>query len=215
VSGTNKTNEAALALKLAAGTQKHLGTAAELFVDGGSITPAQVIANLNEYAALRADVESAKAAYQAKLAVEQKQGAPLRSFYGAYIRFVHVAYDGAPAVLVDFGLAPKKARAPLTTEQRAAVKAKAAATRAARGTLGKKQKLLVKGQVTGVVVTPVTATPPASAPPKGTTTATNAGTAPGVVVAPIAAAPPASPAPVGTVAVVNGVTNAVANGGAH
>jgi hypothetical protein len=51
------------------------------------------------------------------------------------------------------------------------------ATRKARGTASKKQKLAIKGDVTGVVVTPVTAP---TAPPAGT--------------GPVAA--PASPTPV-------------------
>jgi hypothetical protein len=44
----------------------------------------------------------------------------------------------------------------LTVEQQAAKKAKAEATRAKRGTTSKKAKLAIKGDVTGVVVTPVT-----------------------------------------------------------
>jgi hypothetical protein len=49
-------------------------------------------------------------------------------------------YLGATADLTKFGKKPAKVRQPLTTEQRAAANAKAAATRAARHTLGKNQK---------------------------------------------------------------------------
>jgi hypothetical protein len=160
----NKSKDAALALKLAAGTQKHLGAAAELFVDGGSIAPAQVIANLDALAALRADVNTAKAVYMAKLADEKKRAARLRTFYLAFLGFLRAAFDASPEVLADFGLAPKKATTPLTTEQLALKKARAAATRAARGTRGKRQKLRVKGQVTGVTVTPITPPSPTAAP---------------------------------------------------
>ena len=75
----------------------------------------------------------------------------------AYKRLVVAAFANATQTLADFGLTPPKARTPLTTEQLAARKAKAAATRAARGTTSKKQKLAVKGNVTGVSVTPITA----------------------------------------------------------
>jgi hypothetical protein len=51
---------------------------------------------------------------------------------------------------------PPKVRAPLDTEKRVMATAKAKATRKARGTMGKKQKLTVKGDVTGVIVTPIT-----------------------------------------------------------
>jgi hypothetical protein len=57
-----------------------------------------------------------------------------------------------------------KARQPLPTEKRAAATAKLRATRTARGTTSKKQKLAVKGDVTGVTVTPITTPAPASPP---------------------------------------------------
>ena len=66
-------------------------------------------------------------------------------------------------ILADFGLAPRKEPAPKTTEEKAAAAAKAKATRQARGTTSKKQKLTVKGNVTGIIVTPVTAPTAASA----------------------------------------------------
>jgi len=49
-------------------------------------------------------------------------------------------FAGDAAVLADFGLKARKARAPPTTEQKAAAKAKAEATREARGTKGPKAK---------------------------------------------------------------------------
>ena len=87
-------------------------------------------------------------------------------------------YGTASTTLADFGLQPEKARTPMTIEQKAAAKAKALATRKARGTTSKKQKLAVTGNVVGVTVTPITAssstepsqpaTAPANAPPTGT-----------------------------------------------
>jgi hypothetical protein len=56
-------------------------------------------------------------------------------------RQVRLTLGASSQALVDFGLKPAKARAPRTTEQRAATKAKLEATRAARGTTSKKQKL--------------------------------------------------------------------------
>ena len=85
----------------------------------------------------------------------------MRAFLVAFVSFVRGTFGESPEVLADFGLLPKKVRKPLTVEQLAAAKAKRAATRKARGTTSKKQKLAVKGDVTGVVVTPITATSPA------------------------------------------------------
>ena len=89
----------------------------------------------------------------------------MRAFLVAFVSFIRGTFGDSPAVLADFGLTPKKARKPRTTEQLAAANAKSAATRKARGTTSKKQKLAVKGDVTGVLVTPTTATSPGKVAP--------------------------------------------------
>jgi hypothetical protein len=66
-------------------------------------------------------------------------------------------FGDAVDVLALFGLKPHKAPAPRTGEENAAAAAKAKATRNARGTTSKKQKLAVVGNVTGITVTPITA----------------------------------------------------------
>ena len=81
-------------------------------------------------------------------------------------------------MLADFGITPK-ARAPLTVEAKAAAAAKRAATRAARHTMGTQQKKGIKGDVTGVLVTPITAaSPTVAAPASPTPPATSGATAP-------------------------------------
>lgn len=88
-------------------------------------------------------------------------------------------FGNSATTLADFGLEPRKARAPMTSEEKAAAAAKARATRAARGTTSKQKKLAITGNVSGIVVTPVTTvTAPApaaqpaptapNAPPQGT-----------------------------------------------
>ena len=157
------TEEADLAEQLAAGTQKHLSTLTQVIIGSGTFTPAQVETQLNAYATLRNDVVTAKATVKAKLVDEAAQAPALRAFFTAFIAFVQAAFGNSPDILADFGLQPKKARAPLTAVQKAARAAKAKATREARGTKGPKAKLAVTGNVTGVTVTPVTA--PSAAPP--------------------------------------------------
>jgi len=167
-------NEAALAEQLAAGTQKHLSTLTQVIIGSGTFTPAQLETQLNAFATLRNDVDAAKATVKAKLADEAAQAPALRAFFTAFIAFVRAAFGNSPDVLADFGLQPKKARAPLTVVQKAAAAAKRKATRAARGTKGSKAKLAVTGNVTGVVVTPVTA----NETPQPAQTASNASSAP-------------------------------------
>jgi hypothetical protein len=195
----NKSNEAALATKLAAGLQQHFAANSVLYIAKQSLSPAQVAAQLEQLATLRSGVDAAKAAFQGKLAEERAAAPALRAFYLAVVGFVRVAYEGAPQVLADFGLAPAKPRKQLTPEERAAAKAKNRATRAARGTVGKKKKLAIKGAVTGVVVTPVTASAPVGV------AAGSGASAPSGATAPSAATASSAASTVATNGVVNGV----------
>jgi len=163
-----------LATQLVAGTKKHFSNVSSLSFGGGTFTPAQVEASLQTLADLRSAVDAAKAATKAKLADEQAQAPSLRIQMDAYVTFVKASFGNSPDVLADFGLAPKKARTPLTVAQKAAAAAKRTATRAARHTMGKVQKKDVKGTITTIVGStpsaapqPVTQSPVASAPSQG------------------------------------------------
>ena len=184
----NKTNEAALADDLSAGTQKHLSTMSQLIVGGGTYTPAQAESQLKAISTLRSDVDAARTTLKAKIAAEKAQIPTLRTFLMAYVAYIRGTFGNSPDVLADFGLAPKKAKTPLTVEQKAVAAAKRKATRAARGTTGKKAKLAVKGNVAGLVMTPVTTTPGAN--PAATSTSE-----PSQPVQPAPAPSPASPSP--------------------
>jgi hypothetical protein len=178
-----KSTVVALAEQLIAGTSKHLTNMPQVMLVGGSFTPAQVTAQLQALIDLRNDVDAAKASTQGKLAVEKANMPALRIFMDAFVTFVKAAFGTAPDVLADFGLHPK-ARTPLTVEAKTAAAAKRKATRAARHTTSAKQKKSVKGAVTGIIVTPVTAAQPvATATPSGpsapaTSTGTTAATTP-------------------------------------
>jgi hypothetical protein len=162
---TNKSNSKAAALArvqaLIAGTQKHLASGS-FTLAGVSFTAATIVPLLQSVAdainAVNAIQASAKDTVAASAATEAKVAPIISDFQ----RFVQLTFANATPTLADFGLAPRKARTPLTPAQLAARSAKAAATRQARGTTSKKQKLTVKGNVTGVTLTPVTA--PTAAP---------------------------------------------------
>jgi hypothetical protein len=89
----------------------------------------------------------------------------VRKLLAALVTVVKGSFGNSPDVLADFGVPPKKAPTPLTVEQKAAAAAKRSATRAARHTMGTKQRQAVKGQVTGITITPHTASPPAAPSP--------------------------------------------------
>ncbi|MDP8998521.1 MAG: hypothetical protein M3O46_00235 [Myxococcota bacterium] len=154
-----KASVVVLAQHLIAGTNKHLANTTQVMLSrGASFTPAQITTFLQTIVNLRSDVDTAKAATKAKVAAEKADMPSLRILMDAFVTFVKAAYGSAPDVLADFGLNPK-ARTPLTVEVKAAAAVKRKATRVARHTMSAKQKKGVKGAVTGIVVTPVTATP--------------------------------------------------------
>jgi hypothetical protein len=179
--GTNtKSQVVDLAKQLIAGTEKRLAKGMQVPLVGSSFTPDQITSELQSVVNLRTDVDAAKATAKAKIAAETAQMPALRTFISAYVSFVRAAYGTSPDALADFGINPKP-RAQLTAEAKPAAAAKRKAIRAARHTMGSKQKLGVKGDVTGITVTPITATPnivaaPSTAPSSPIAPATSTGT---------------------------------------
>ena len=203
---SNTTNKAPQAAALAgvqaliAGTQKHVPNG-QFTLGNTAYTTASLVQVLqplvDAYSAVSAARLNATDAVAALRTTEAKVEPVIRD----YVTFLRATFSNAKAQLGDFGLQAPKARTPLPPEERLAATAKARATRVARGTVGKKKKLTVKGDVIGVSVTPITtsgpapssATAPAPAPaapaptasspaaPAGATTPASTTTAPAVV----------------------------------
>jgi hypothetical protein len=120
---------------LIAGTQKNAPNGS--FTFGGSTYTAGALDQLFQSMidALSA-ADAAKAAW--KVALSKARGVsanvlPVARGYKALL----LATDGnATSVLADYGLTPRKARAPLSTSAQALANAKSKATRAARHTMG-------------------------------------------------------------------------------
>jgi hypothetical protein len=163
-SSTSKATATTLAQvqALIAGTQKHFVNAS-FTLAGTSYTTATLVQTLTSLANALSAVLSAHAGVKAALTALANVTASVGPVEQAYRRCVLAAFASSPQELADFGVPAPKARAPRTSAQNAAAAAKAKATRAARGTTSKKQKLAVKGDVSGVTITPVT-TPAAPAP---------------------------------------------------
>ena len=157
---SSKATETAQATQLIAGFQKHLSGVTSLTLASTAYTPAEITAALQLLVAIYAAVDTAKSVVQAKLAAEKTQAPPLRSLMAALVAYVKVTYSASPDVLADFGIAPKKAATPLTTEEKVVAVARRVSTRSARGTTGKKAKQAIKGDVVNVILTPVKAPPP-------------------------------------------------------
>jgi hypothetical protein len=162
----SKTLRATLASQLIAGAKKHLLPGGPpLQVGGASYTVDDLTKKLQSIVDMRAEVNAAKSAAKAKVEEEDAAEPADGSFFDALESVIRGMFPSVD-VLADFGLAPRK-RSSLTVEKKAAAVAKAAATRKARHTMGPNQKKVVKGGVTGVVVTPVMAPTPTPTPPPG------------------------------------------------
>jgi hypothetical protein len=171
----NKTTKASLVQNLITGANKHFPNASQTLTFGGATRTVTALTQLlQSYVDLRQSVITSQAATKTKVAAERAQTPPLLAVIDEFVAFVKVTFGNQPDALADFGLAPPKARTPLTAEQKAVAAAKRKATREARGTLGKNQKKGVKGAVTAtLVVTPQAGSKPAvttPAPAAGSTT---------------------------------------------
>jgi hypothetical protein len=105
------------------------------------------------------------------------------------------------SALTDLMVAPRKAPTALTPKERLAATAKLRATRTARNTMSKKQKAKVKGNVTGIIVTPVTS--------QGSVVLSSASSANDNVAVPASASPPAPTLATANLAAASGATAAV------
>ena len=138
-----------------AGIDKHFATTPQVTVAGVTYTPAGLTTSLQTLATLYTDVDSAEASYKAKLALANAQAGVLLTLLSATTAFVRATVGNAADVLHDFGLVPKKPMTPRTAAQLAAAAVKSLATRAARHTMGSKQKKDVKGVVPSAISTTV------------------------------------------------------------
>lgn len=158
-----KSNESARVKKLIAGANQHLLNVPIVTINNVPYALPALLGLLASYADLFDGAQAAKVTYEDKLKVQHAQAPALRVIAAAFVAFVRASFGTSPQVLNDFGLSPHKARTPQTAEQKAQAAVKREATRAARHTLGKRQKAAIKGTAPAV---PANA-PPAPAPANG------------------------------------------------
>jgi hypothetical protein len=127
-----------------------------LVVGGKTMTVADAIVVIQARIDSSNRVAPARSALQAVLKAEQDEHASSHAFVTELRRALQSAFADAPDMLGKYGLRPRKAAA-VSVHTRVVAVAKAKATRATRHTMGSKQKQALKGDVTGVAITPVTA----------------------------------------------------------
>ncbi len=179
---SGKNSKATRVGQLIAGAKKRFTNGNQQITVGGASTT--VTAALNELQAFidnRAAVVAAQATAKAKVATEKAALTTLDPFINAFTAMVRFLFGTQPDALADFGLAPHKARTPLTAEKKAVAAAKREATRVARGTKGPKAKSEIHGNITAqLVVTPAgnaAGTPAPEAPAATPVTAQSGGAA--------------------------------------
>jgi hypothetical protein len=155
------------------GLSKHASTLPSLTFLGASHPTAAIIAALQARIASANTVSPAKATWQSTVQADRDERAKTKAFVSGLRQALQLVFAGSLEALADFGLKPRKQPAPRTPEQKAAAVAKAKATRAARHTMGPKQKAKVKGAVAQTApaspppaapTLPVTAAPPSPQP---------------------------------------------------
>jgi hypothetical protein len=147
--------------QLVGGLQKHLPTGT-LLVANTSYTTSQLATSFTSLVTSIQATATAKAAYQAAVKAEDELYAELFPLVSGVRAVLYQMYRGSIETLADCGISPHKV-AIRTAAEKLAAAAKAKATRAARHTLGKKQKAAITGS--SAAAAPVSpASPPAPVP---------------------------------------------------
>ena len=171
----NRTKAATLAFlqALIAGLQKHF-SGESLTLGNASVSVASLVQVLTDLVTAMLAANAAQKSAKDALANVVSKAAAAAPVIKGLRKLLGTMFAGSAQALADFGIEPPKARQPMSSDVLAARNAKAAATRKARGTQGPKQKRALKGNVTGVEITPVTAAPEASPPTPSAQNASNA-----------------------------------------
>jgi hypothetical protein len=161
---------------LSTGLVKHESTLASFTIAGAIVKTPDIVTTLESRQNSAKAVESTRAIWQAAVAADRSLRAQSNATVSGVKQALHVMFAGSPDTLADFGLTPRKPHV-VAPAVKVAAAAKAKATRAARHTMGTKQKAGIKGALDGVslVVTAQPSAPSASPPVSPTPTAPVAG----------------------------------------
>ena len=133
-----------------AGVEKHID--APMVLEGARYTPDELTAMLAERVLLSEAVVAAKAAWQEAIRRERENAERTKRVHAALRKALHVMFGKNDVLLGDFGIQPHKERRRLSPEEKVVVVAKILATRAARHTMGTRQRERIKGDARPVVV---------------------------------------------------------------
>jgi hypothetical protein len=121
-----------------AGVEKHID--GPIMLDGARYTPNALRDMLTERVELSEAVVAAKALWQEAVRREKENANRTKRVHALLRKALHVMFGKDDVLLHDFGMTPHKERRPLSSEEKIVVIAKILATRAARHTMGKRQR---------------------------------------------------------------------------
>lgn len=124
---------------------KHIQQQA-VIIGGESLSPDEIKARLNRETEALQQLAVARANLQKQQAITdaaKEVGAATRKGLRGYLALT--LPNGQRSVLAEFGFKPARGMTPMSPEAKVVAKAKAKATRLARHTMGKRQRLAIKG----------------------------------------------------------------------
>jgi hypothetical protein len=146
------------------GINKHSATMPTVIVAGAAVPLKDITTTLQARIEAAKNVTPAKATWQVAVAADRDQRAKSKTLVTVLKQTLVLHFDGQVETLADFGLTGRKTTV-VSPETRVAAAAKAKATRAARHTMGKKQKAKIKAAVPAAAPeVPPAATTPAASP---------------------------------------------------
>jgi hypothetical protein len=140
---------------LLAGVQKFLVQYPSLTVGSQSMTPAAIVTALQNRINANLAVQTAESARTAAVKANLDERAQTATFESGLRQMVQGMFSQSPDTLAVFGLKPRKS-VKKTVATKAEAVAKTKATRAARHTMGSKQKLEITGGTSPAAESPTT-----------------------------------------------------------
>ena len=183
----NRIDETAADQHLIDGFTRHAATITTMAIGGASLPTKDIIATLQSRIDSTKTVLSTRATWQTAVQADRAVRDKTKTTVSGVKQGLLVALAGHLDTLADFGLTARQKHV-ATPEQKLAAAAKAKSTRAARHTMGSKQKQQVKGTIT-TIVSPPAVDAPAPIKPAPVASAPNPGTTAGAGTSPVANAP--------------------------
>jgi hypothetical protein len=167
----NRNDQTTAERTLIGGLVKHATEIPSMVISGSFMTNKDLVATVQTRVDSAQAVLSTRASWLTAVQAERDERAGTKTYVSGLRQALLVAFGNQVDTLADFGLTARALHV-RTPEERLAVAAKGAATRAARHTMGARQKKAIHGSVAAkLVVTPETppsgSTPVASPEPVG------------------------------------------------